>query len=101
MLHDGLTVGRHHAGVLLDSEHFNGLLSRVHARFHLAPGQLPMVENLGLNRTRVGTDDLDKGERAPLEAGDEVVFGVGLPDGRPLHTCAWRDEFRYRAVVSK
>ena len=43
----------------------------------------------------VGTDDLDKGERAPLEAGDEVVFGVGIPNGRPLHTCAWRDEFRY------
>ena len=56
----------------------------MHARFHLAPGQLPMVENLGLNRTRVGTDDLDKGARAPLIAGVELVFGVGIPDSRPL-----------------
>ena len=94
-LRDGLTLGRGNADLLLDSTRFGGLLSRVHARFHLAPGQPPLVENLGLNRTRVGTDDLDKGERAPLEAGDEVVFGVGLPDGRPLEQCAWRDEFRY------
>ena len=54
-LRDGLTLGRGNADLLLDSTRFGGLLSRVHARFHLAPGQPPIVENLGLNRTRVGT----------------------------------------------
>ena len=98
-LRDGLTLGRGNADLLLDSTRFGGLLSRVHARFHLAPGQPPLVENLGLNRTRVGETDLDKGGRAPLAAGVELVFGVGIPNGRPLHTCAWRDEFRYRVVV--
>ena len=100
-LRDGLTLGRGNADLLLDSTRFGGLLSRVHARFHLAPGQPPLVENLGLNRTRVGTTDLGEGERASLVDGEEVVFGVGTPNGRSLHTCAWRDEFRYRAVVSK
>ena len=70
------------------------------ASLALASGRAPWARRTATTPASPAAPPSGAAFVASLKAGEEVVFGVGTTDGRPLHTCAWRNEFRYRVVVS-
>ena len=83
-LTDGLTIGRGQAAILLDSEKFPALISRIHATIFLDEALGPVIENHSVNRVKLvgrtggqykASKVIKLHKRGVMTEGCEVIFG--------------------------